>query len=53
MFFLLLLFKLKLTDGFASFREAFPEWCEDDSVSNMGTAKTHGASHSEPLMGLR
>lgn len=40
-------------DGFASFRETFPEWCEDDSITATESAKGHGNNHSESLMGLR
>lgn len=42
-----------ILDGFASFRETFPEWCEDDSITTTETAKGHGNNHSESLMGLR
>lgn len=48
----ILIFVLFL-DGFASFREAFPEWCEDDSVTQSESAKSLGANHSESLMGLK
>lgn len=41
------------SDGFASFREAFPEWCEDESVTASENAKSLGTNHSESLMGLR
>lgn len=39
------------SDGFTSFRDAFPEWCEDDSTN---TDTTHrGTAPTEQLMGLR
>lgn len=47
-----MIFFYSFLDGFASFRETFPEWCEDDT-GNTDNKNVRGASHSEPLMGLR
>lgn len=48
-----LIFFLFILDGFASFREAFPEWCEDDNLTSSENTNNHGNNHSESLMGLR
>lgn len=40
-------------DGFTSFRDAFPEWCEDEST-NVDSQTHRGTSGpTEQLMGLR
>lgn len=45
-------FILFFSDGFTSFRDAFPEWCEDDNIST--DSQTHrGTGPTEQLMGLR
>ncbi|XP_067643924.1 dual specificity protein phosphatase Mpk3 [Eurosta solidaginis] len=41
-----------LQDGFSSFRQAFPEWCEDDSAQNKEMESTH-STQADQLMGLR
>lgn len=41
------------SDGFTSFRDAFPEWCEDDSTNTDTTQVHRGTAPTEQLMGLR
>lgn len=41
-----------LQDGFSSFRDAFPEWCEDDSNPNQEMESSRG-TQADQLMGLR
>uniref|UniRef100_A0A0K8WK77 Dual specificity protein phosphatase n=1 Tax=Bactrocera latifrons TaxID=174628 RepID=A0A0K8WK77_BACLA len=41
-----------LQDGFSSFRQAFPEWCEDDSAQNKEMESSH-STQADQLMGLR
>lgn len=41
-----------LQDGFSSFRDAFPEWCEDDSNQNQEMESSRG-TQADQLMGLR
>lgn len=41
-----------LSDGFGSFRDTFPEWCEDDNA--VTDSQTHrGTGSTDQLMGLR
>lgn len=41
-------------DGFASFRSAFPEWCEDENTNANAKAALQGTTGpTEQLMGLR
>lgn len=39
-------------DGFHSFRDAFPEWCEENS-SNQDMESSPGTTQADQLMGLR
>ncbi|XP_037907737.1 dual specificity protein phosphatase Mpk3 isoform X1 [Hermetia illucens] len=41
-----------LEDGFHSFRDAFPEWCEENS-SNQDMESSPGTTQADQLMGLR
>uniref|UniRef100_W8ADW6 protein-tyrosine-phosphatase n=2 Tax=Ceratitis capitata TaxID=7213 RepID=W8ADW6_CERCA len=41
-----------LQDGFSSFRQAFPEWCEDDSAQNREMESSR-STQADQLMGLR
>lgn len=44
-------------DGFTSFRNAYPEWCEDENASNANARASMlggtGGPATEQLMGLR
>ncbi|XP_055857605.1 dual specificity protein phosphatase Mpk3 [Episyrphus balteatus] len=40
-----------LQDGFSNFRDAFPEWCEDDS--NQQEMESSRGTQADQLMGLR
>lgn len=40
------------TDGFSSFRQTFPEWCEDDSLQNKEMESSRN-TQTDQLMGLR
>lgn len=39
-----------ISDGFSNFRDAFPEWCEDDSTN---TDSQTSRAQAEQLMGLK
>lgn len=41
-----------LQDGFSSFRDAFPEWCEENS-QNQEMESSRGTTQTDQLMGLR
>lgn len=43
---------VSLQDGFCSFRQTFPEWCEDDSLKNKEIESSR-SSQADQLMGLR
>ncbi|XP_058976240.1 dual specificity protein phosphatase Mpk3 isoform X3 [Musca domestica] len=40
------------SDGFCSFRQTFPEWCEDDSLQNKEMESSR-STQADQLMGLR
>ncbi|XP_017037669.1 dual specificity protein phosphatase Mpk3 [Drosophila kikkawai] len=42
-----------LQDGFSSFRQAFPEWCEDDSQAHNKEMESSRNVQTDQLMGLR
>ncbi|XP_061397517.1 dual specificity protein phosphatase Mpk3 [Musca vetustissima] len=43
---------VSLRDGFCSFRQTFPEWCEDDSLQNKEMESSR-STQADQLMGLR
>ncbi|XP_037901071.1 dual specificity protein phosphatase Mpk3 [Glossina fuscipes] len=43
---------VSLQDGFSSFRQTFPEWCEDDSPQNKEMESSRN-TQTDQLMGLR
>ena len=49
---LIYIFLFIFLDGFTSFRDAFPEWCEDDN-SNTESQAHRGTGPTDQLMGLR
>ncbi|XP_016967182.1 dual specificity protein phosphatase Mpk3 [Drosophila biarmipes] len=42
-----------LRDGFSSFRQAFPEWCEDDNQGHNNEMESSRNVQTDQLMGLR
>lgn len=40
-------------EGFSSFRQAFPEWCEDDSQAHNKEMESSRNAQADQLMGLR
>ncbi|KAH8364146.1 hypothetical protein KR084_002987 [Drosophila pseudotakahashii] len=42
-----------LQDGFSSFRQAFPEWCEDDNQAQNKEMESSRNVQTDQLMGLR
>ncbi|KAH8373444.1 hypothetical protein KR009_007243 [Drosophila setifemur] len=42
-----------LQDGFSSFRQAFPEWCEDDNQAHNKEMESSRNVQTDQLMGLR
>lgn len=40
------------SDGFCSFRQTFPEWCEDGSLQNKEMESSR-STQADQLMGLR
>ncbi|XP_044313457.1 dual specificity protein phosphatase Mpk3 [Drosophila rhopaloa] len=42
-----------LQDGFTSFRQAFPEWCEDDNQAHNNKMESSRNVQTDQLMGLR
>lgn len=42
-----------LSDGFSSFRQAFPEWCEDDNQAHNKEMESSRNVQTDQLMGLR
>ncbi|XP_036670977.1 dual specificity protein phosphatase Mpk3 [Drosophila suzukii] len=42
-----------LRDGFSSFRQAFPEWCEDDNQAHNKEMESSRNVQTDQLMGLR
>lgn len=46
-------FHLYLSDGFFSFRQAFPEWCEDDNQAHNKEMESSRKVKTDQLMGLR
>jgi len=42
-----------LADGFSSFRQAFPEWCEDDNQAHNKEMESSRNVQTDQLMGLR
>ncbi|KAM8708081.1 hypothetical protein ACLKA7_015108 [Drosophila subpalustris] len=44
---------VSLQDGFSSFRQAFPEWCEDDNQAHNKEMESSRNTQADQLMGLR
>ncbi|KAH8261610.1 hypothetical protein KR044_012286 [Drosophila immigrans] len=44
---------VSLQDGFSSFHQAFPEWCEDDSQAHSKEMESSRNTQADQLMGLR
>ncbi|XP_068149786.1 dual specificity protein phosphatase Mpk3 [Drosophila tropicalis] len=44
---------VSLQDGFSSFRQAFPEWCEDDNQAHNKEMESSRNVQTDQLMGLR
>ncbi|XP_064545904.1 dual specificity protein phosphatase Mpk3 [Drosophila montana] len=44
---------VSLQDGFSSFRQAFPEWCEDDNQAHNKEMESSRNAQADQLMGLR
>ncbi|ALC45147.1 Mkp3 [Drosophila busckii] len=44
---------VSLQDGFSSFRQAFPEWCEDDNQAHTKEMESSRNAQADQLMGLR
>ncbi|XP_034106650.1 dual specificity protein phosphatase Mpk3 [Drosophila albomicans] len=42
-----------LQDGFSSFHQAFPEWCEDDNQAHSKEMESSRNTQADQLMGLR
>jgi len=42
-----------VADGFSSFRQAFPEWCEDDNQAHNKEMESSRNTQADQLMGLR
>lgn len=40
-------------EGFSSFRQAFPEWCEDDNQAHNKEMESSRNAQADQLMGLR
>ncbi|KAH8419633.1 hypothetical protein KR222_011180 [Zaprionus bogoriensis] len=44
---------VSLQEGFSSFRQAFPEWCEDDNQTHNKEMESSRNAQADQLMGLR